>query len=330
MIDSPRVDIIIPTFNSADTIRDSVDSVLAQTHKNVRVIIVDDGSTDDTEKIIREITDERVQYVKQENAGVSAARNRGFRESTAPYVAYLDADDTWMKDKLEKQLELFRQNPNLGLVYGSHTIINATGQQTGELTASKRGWIFNDLLRGNCIVGSASMVLVRADVMREVGEWNTTLRGGEDWEIWLRIARKYQIDFVPELIAAIRVVETSAQHNYEAQAESLSRLPGIITSEFKLTGQQKKTVKLFCFMSACTAYLRAGDFKKTRKILWMILVIDPGMIFNYRNWEFLSTVILGERGLRFIVGIPEKRSPLFRSIKTTKRLIKNMFSSWQS
>lgn len=115
-MDSVKVSVIIPTFNRARTIEKSVKSVLCQTYSNLEVIIVDDGSTDNTRELIESLNDSRIKYIYQENAGACAARNRGVCNATGEYIAFHDSDDVWHKDKIEKQLECFEKS-NADIVF---------------------------------------------------------------------------------------------------------------------------------------------------------------------------------------------------------------------
>lgn len=201
------VDVIIPTYNGLPHLKEAVDSVLNQTYKNFCLYVIDDGSTDRgaTEKYIKGLKDRRVKYYKKPNGGQATARNFGIARSSSPYLAFLDADDLWRKDKLEKQLAVFRKKPSVGLVYGLHKLIDADGNVFGDVTYQKRGHLFKYLLSANWISGSGSMVLIKREVFERVGVFREDFLIGEDWEMWLRIARDYEIDYVPEFLADLRV-----------------------------------------------------------------------------------------------------------------------------
>ncbi len=213
---SQVVDVIIPTYNGLPYLKETVESVLTQTHQDLELYIVDDGSTDDgaTQKYAKSLKDKRVHYFRKSNGGQATARNLGIQKSTSEYVALLDSDDVWYPEKLAKQLAVYDRHPELGLVYGHHDIIDEEGRKTGKLALSNSGRIFDKLLEGNIIAGSGSMVLIKRSVLDDVGLFHEDFLIGEDWEMWLRIAKKYPIGVVPELIAALRERTDGMQKDY--------------------------------------------------------------------------------------------------------------------
>jgi glycosyltransferase involved in cell wall biosynthesis len=218
-----KIDVIIPTYNSAHFITEAISSVQTQTYAPEQIIIVDDGSTDDTESIIsdlRHASTVPLMYIKKENGGPNSARNVGLAHATAELVAFLDADDRWGPTKLAQQVALFEQDIDgtLGLVYGNYKVIDTAGADRPDVPTVKldplvRGYAFAALLPGNLILGSASNVLIRRSVFETVGMFDETLRIGEDWDMWLRIAEKYIIEYVNTVLVAIRRHENNQTKN---------------------------------------------------------------------------------------------------------------------
>lgn len=205
------IDVIIPTYNNARFLKEAIASVQSQTYQPVQIIVVDDGSTDDTEAVVKHISDNRIVYIKKENGGPNSARNAGLAHATAELVAFLDADDRWEPTKLAQQVALFEQDTEktLGLVYANYNIIDTDGHERSDiptvpLDTQVRGMAFEALLPGNLILGSASNVLIRRSVFDTVGVFDETLRVGEDWDMWLRIAREFRIDYVDQVLVSIR------------------------------------------------------------------------------------------------------------------------------
>jgi glycosyltransferase involved in cell wall biosynthesis len=171
-----------------------------------------------------------IQLINQENAGLANARNTGIKaslqESKAPFIALLDADDVWLSGKLEKQLNLFQasQDSKLGLVYSSYELIDEKGSAiVGEnliVKPSLRGEVYSSLLTGNFISGSGSGVLVKSAVFEEVGLFDETLKASEDWDMWIRIARKFHFDYVNESLVQIRVHSTNMQKDFSRMLAS--------------------------------------------------------------------------------------------------------------
>ena len=209
-----NIDVIIPTYNTARFIEEAINSVQSQTYKPKQIIVIDDGSIDETGRIVAGLKGTShipIVYIKKKNGGPNSARNLGLTQTSAEFVAFLDADDRWNPYKLEQQIKLFAEDTEgtLGLVYGTYTIIDTNGNvrsdiPTVPLNSDMRGYVFEKLLPGNLILGSASNVLIRRSVFETVGPFDETLRVGEDWDMWLRIAEKFCIDYVNEVTVAIR------------------------------------------------------------------------------------------------------------------------------
>jgi glycosyltransferase involved in cell wall biosynthesis len=205
----PLVSVIIPTYNRADYLKLALKSVLEQTYKNIEVIVVDDGSMDNTAEVVADFNDPRIKYFYQKNTGLPAAtRNRGLREASGEYIAFLDSDDLWLPEKLEIQVDYLRNQPDYHLAYSNAWIIDETGARKGlimDLELFKEGKIFKDLVKYNFI--PQLTVLMKRKVFDEIKFFNEdpALRAVEDYEYWLRVAlRRYKIGFVKEPLAIYR------------------------------------------------------------------------------------------------------------------------------
>ncbi len=210
MVD-PRISVVIPTYNRSRFLVWAIQSVREQTLPAAEIIVVDDGSTDDTERVVRELGDDIV-YLKQANAGPGAARNRGIAHAGGYFVAFLDTDDIWLPAKLEQQLQLFQAHPELGLVCADMRIVDEAGAVLVDSNFRKRGLLpmFTELAGApvpeatrklfqiNFI--NTSTVVIRRDVFDTVGLFNPGIRYGEDLELWLRIAARYPIACLPQVL----------------------------------------------------------------------------------------------------------------------------------
>jgi glycosyltransferase involved in cell wall biosynthesis len=181
-----RVSVIIPTYNCSRFVTEAVDSVLAQTLPPAEVIVVDDGSSDDTESVLRPYAD-RIRYIRKENGGVSTARNAGLRAATSELIAFLDADDVWHPRKLEIQLACLRDDRALGLL--GTLMTDWPHEQFSKISDGSGGWNtvmvpFEVLAVKNVI--ATSTVIVRREVVAQVGEFDSSLHGPEDYDFWLR------------------------------------------------------------------------------------------------------------------------------------------------
>ena len=180
-----KISVIIPTYNRADKIENSIRSVLNQTYQNVEVLVIDDASTDNTENIVRNIKDERLSYIRMpENGGASVARNEGVRYATGEWIAFHDSDDVWRPDKLEKQIAYRDKNKECDLIYTAYLMHFANGEEILVPNASMVGdWeadMFDTLLQNNTI--GAPTILMRKSVFNEVGGFDTSWNCLEDWD----------------------------------------------------------------------------------------------------------------------------------------------------
>jgi glycosyltransferase involved in cell wall biosynthesis len=198
----PReVVVVVPCYNAANYLPRALDSILAQTHTDFRICVVDDGSTDKTANILERYSG-HAPHFRQEHAGQAAARNRGIRMSSSPYIAFLDADDYWLPQKLERQIAVLEQNPRVGLVCSDcATIKDGTlaGTYLGSNKAPSAGKLFERLTR-DCFVFTPTVV-VRRKCLEDVGLFHESLAVSEDFNLWLRIAARWEIAVVPEVLA---------------------------------------------------------------------------------------------------------------------------------
>lgn len=199
----PEVSVIMPTYNRAELLKKSVRSVLNQTYQDFELIIVDDGSTDDTEGTVKSFGDKRVSYIRHErNRGPGAARNAGIRAAKGKYVAFQDSDDEWLPQKLDRQIRVMMSAPpDVGVVYTGFRRIEAGGRiyeplaQISEISA-KEGDIHNALLRGNFI--GTPVVLARSECFDHACMFAEELPMLEDWELWIRISKRYRFTCIDE------------------------------------------------------------------------------------------------------------------------------------
>jgi glycosyltransferase involved in cell wall biosynthesis len=222
------VSIVVPAFNAAATIRESIVSALNQTHRNTEVIVIDDGSADQTRDIVASLMrgDARIQYFHQANSGVAAARNLGIAKAQGDFVATLDADDLWYPTKLTRQLERFQSSgPETALVYAWCSWINEYSDVVGCAPPSQfEGNILPQMCLGNVII-SCSNALIRRDALIAAGGFDETLRsrggqGCEDWKLYLQIAERHQVAIVPEYLVGYRVSSGSMSDDFKQMMRS--------------------------------------------------------------------------------------------------------------
>ncbi len=190
------VSVVVPTYNRADVLGRALDSVFSQARQPDQVIVVDDGSTDGTSEVIKRDYP-LVTCVRQANAGVSAARNRGIAEASSEWIAFLDSDDEWKPGKIQRQLDALRQNPSFHICHTNEIWIrNGKRVNEGKRHAKSGGWIFQRCLP-LCVM-SPSSVIVRRGLLEELGGFDESLPVCEDYDMWLRICSRHPVLFLEE------------------------------------------------------------------------------------------------------------------------------------
>lgn len=207
------VSVVIPNYNCSAFLPAALDSVFAQTHPDVEILVVDDGSTDDSLRVLERYGD-RLRVLRQSNQGVSAARNHGIRESRGEVIAFLDADDLWDREKLAKQVPLF-DNPNVGLVYCAVEYIDEAGTSLGTNRTGRRGRVLRSiaLLEGTIVLAGGSTAVVRRACFDRAGGFDLEMSTAADWDMWRRIACHYEIDAVREPLMKYRLRQSSMHRN---------------------------------------------------------------------------------------------------------------------
>jgi glycosyltransferase involved in cell wall biosynthesis len=224
----PLVSIIIPTYNRAHLIGETIQSVLAQTLTKYEIIVVDDGSTDGTTEALAPFG-ARIHYLQEPHTGLPGhVRNVGIRAAQGDYFAFLDSDDLLVEHSLALRLDFLRRHVDVALVYSDAYVFDhttgATLQRWHELMRPASGWIGPALLCQNWIVNST--VLVRRQVLDRIGLFaeGPELRWGQDWDLWLRIAAYHEIGLIPEPLARIRIHSESLTNQHDLLARCYRHL----------------------------------------------------------------------------------------------------------
>lgn len=212
MSSSPLVTVVVVNYNYGRYLRECVESVLAQTYGNIEVIVVDDGSTDDSLRVLRAYAD-RILIVHQENKGVSAARNAGAVKGRGQWIAFLDSDDAWQPDKLQQQSRCFRDDA-AGMVFCGVEYIDDSGAYLGNTSPAISGDILPQLVTFVPLtIAGGSTAVVRADCYRELGGFDEKLSTAADLDMWIRIAAKYEIRAVTAALVKCRRHSSSMSLN---------------------------------------------------------------------------------------------------------------------
>jgi glycosyltransferase involved in cell wall biosynthesis len=256
----PLVSVIIPTFNRAWILLEAIESVLSQTFENYELIVVDDGSTDNTRLLLKACKDIRV--VSQENKGVSAARNRGIEAATGDYLAFLDSDDLWLPEKLDLQMAFFKTHPKAMICQTQETWIRNGKRINPKKRHRKASGMFFDRSLALCLV-SPSAVIIKKELLEDVGQFDEDLPACEDYDLWLRIGARYPMFLVDEALVIKR----------GGHADQLSALSGLdkyrIQSLKKLLGSnmltnEQRVATVAMLQKKCEIYA-AGCMKRGKK-----------------------------------------------------------------
>ena len=196
MVDSPKVSVIVPTYNRADRLERALNSIVSQTYQDFELIVVDDGSTDKTSQLMKSFPKAQYFYIKK-NSGVSKARNVGLAFAKGELICFLDSDDLWKEKKIQIQSLWLENNKDSQICYTDEIWVR-NGVRVNPMNRHRKysGDIFRHCL-GLCIV-SPSSVMIRAKLFDEIGNFDESLPACEDYDLWLRIASKYAFHFIEE------------------------------------------------------------------------------------------------------------------------------------
>jgi glycosyltransferase involved in cell wall biosynthesis len=289
-LDPTLVSVIVPSYNSAAFVCDAVQSALAQTYPHVEVIVVDDGSTDNTREVLAPYA-ERITYVFQKNKGLPGARNTGIERARGAMLAFLDADDQWTDTKLAEQVPVLLSDPEIGLVHTDLQFFDAaTGRRYYEPRRRERltGRCYAQLLMGNQV--TPSTVLARTEAVIAVGCFDETLTSGcEDWDLWLRLARHHSFGYLPAQSTIYRL------HGNNMTRKALQMHQAVLYVVEKALRNDPELAELVGGAPKVRPYLarlqwqvghaarEAGQAARARKHIWSAVRLNPWLPEYWRG-----------------------------------------------
>ena len=312
----PRVSIIIPTYNTAAYIGEALDSVFAQTRTDYQVIVINDGSpdTDKLERVLQPYR-QRILYMKQENRGVSAARNAGIRAARAPLIALLDSDDMWEPNYLAVQIAALERDPTIDVIYPNALVFGdapEAGRTFMEICPSAGEVTFEALVTARCTVMVSA--LVRRETVIRAGMFDEAFRGPEDFDLWLRIVKQGgRIAYHDQVLVRYRrrggclMSDMVAVHDEQLRVfEKAERTLNLTVSELEVVRHQHVRIQaLLRFNEGKRAFIRgdmpvavhklneANSFFKSRRIAFILLVLRFSPRFLLRAYHFRHRLLYG-------------------------------------
>jgi len=278
----PRVSVIIPTYNRADMVGDAIRSVLDQTYADWELILVDDGSSDDTRQIVEAFADLRIRYIYQDNKGLPGARNTGIQAARGQYIAFLDSDDLFLPHKLEWQLDALETRPELGLVAGGHIevdeqlhVLREVQPWHGHPTLKFQDWLFA------CPFCPSAPLVPRGE-LESAGLFDETMQRIEDWDLWLRMAHLgCAMDWIKEPVCYYRIHGGNMVRNVRLMKE------GMVTMLEKLFSQPCLPAEIMAlrdrayanvYLNAAARAYAAGAVEEGKAWLTNAVELNPALL----------------------------------------------------
>lgn len=285
----PQVSVIITCYNYGKYLAGCIDSILCQTYQDFEIIIIDDGSTDNSSEIVQKyLTNPQIQYIRQENAGQANAKNAGILAATGEFIAFLDADDLWECTKLEKQMPLFA-DPTVGVVYSRARYIDEDGKSLnlkleGKYLKPRSGRVTDFLFFDNFVPFSSAVL--RRECIEKKGPFDETFRMGIDWDLWLRISTQYLFVQIDEPLLIYRVGHPGQMSK---NVEERQRCSDRIVKKFLSANPNVLPKRVVRRAQAYTYCNRAGYFSNSdrkRSNQYYLLALQCGL-FNIAAYRGL-------------------------------------------
>ena len=240
----PKVSVIIPTYNRAHLVGNAIQSVLDQTFPDFEIIVIDDGSIDNTREVVSKYGEEVI-YIYQDNKERSVARNNGMKHAKGQYITFLDSDDLYLPDKLQVQVELMERNHEYGMSYSYSVWFDEKGKYLHTWRDNLDGWIFPEMMRAKHNKITVPSVMIRRIVLDRVGYFNESVNICEDYEFWCRVAKKYPVLLIKK---ALVIINTSSHPSeelfYSYFSHTLLYYQSILNSDQTISSSLKRAVYL--------------------------------------------------------------------------------------
>lgn len=294
-----KVSVVIPAYNKANLTIKTVESVLRQTYENIEIIVVDDGSTDNTKNKLQ-IFGDRIRYIYKQNGGACSARNVGIKQATGDYIALLDCDDIYYPEKIAKSVECLEKKSDYGFVYTGAYFINGDGDvisEHGVADCNASGWIASRLVLKNFICNSTAVI--RKECFEIVGYFDEKIFIPADWDMMLRLSEKYKAAYIDDKLTGYRLTDSyTALHMETGINESVYVLNKALGRNNHLYNGLKKRCLSTLYFSYGIDYAVMQDFKKSREMLLKDVINKP---YDLKGLLFLGGILFVPKLFRKII-----------------------------
>ena len=285
------VSVIIPTFNNSKWIRSCIESVLSQTVQIAEIIIIDDGSNDDTRDIIQDYLSKysHIRYTYQENSGVSAARNNGIKIATGKLVAFLDSDDLWLPEKIEKQIDLLNSLiiKDISFAFIDSFSIDYNNEFFGKVRCyNKKGYCQQELLYNN-LVNSTSTVICNRKMLVNAGGFDEKLSYGEDKKMWIKLAAMCSMVTFPEVLSIRRIHNNNLSHNINKNELVTKNLYAGLVPEIIKNETELRKILMVNLSKFLVLYAKNGDVLNLRRLFLKLFKMSPKLLFISKGKFFV-------------------------------------------
>ena len=309
MISTPLVSVIIATYNRDLFLTQAIESAQNQTINNIEIIVVDDGSTDSTPQILVPFSD-YIRVVRQSNQGRSAARNAGVSHARGDIIAFLDSDDIWVPDKLEKQLSVFSERPEVGLVHTLTDVVDGNGSRIDQQTrrrwqlyqrALERGYTY-EAMSEQCIM-FLSTVAVRRDCWRHIGPMDVGIPAFEDWDWYLRAVMSTEIAIVPEVLVHFRhhTDNTPSHEFFEGRVRTCEKHLALLEERPRYARNDR--VRRNFYLQLAGAHYVAGSVASAAQWMRKAVRLTPALLLHPSYFRYALAMLLPAgifNGMRWI------------------------------
>ena len=271
----PNVSIIMPAYNSSRWISDSIQSVFEQNYVQWELLIVDDGSTDNTKNIVKDfLNDKRIKYFYQDNYGPAVARNYGISKASGKYLAFLDSDDLWKPNKLELQLNYLKNNPDCCLIHTNYSTFESNTQNSKPFRQTPwfSNWDENERLLMFDTIGTLT-VLTETQLIKNLGGFNNDLHGTEDWDLWIRVSKEGKISKLNDDTAFYRIHPKGISQSFDKHLIELDKVYNQHVFQSKIQNKIKYAA------NSVYSFRKAKNYFKKKNYLFFLRYICSGICY---------------------------------------------------